>query len=217
MANSIPLKIVSGQEAQFVLTDTIPTNNLGTGVASVTTFLRGDQTYAIPPGTSGVIYLSSNTGDSNTVVNTTAETNFTTNSCNYTLPANIATVNKLIRITAFGKFSTKNGAVGTFTLRLKKGATIIDTLTIALDSFVSNNGFQLLALIQFRSIGVGGTATSNISSIFNGASSGNAASGNGAQAWDTTISNTIQVSAQWGTANASNGITLEQIAFESIN
>ena len=40
------------------LTGLVPTANLGTGSASSTTFLRGDQTYATPAGSSGVVSVA---------------------------------------------------------------------------------------------------------------------------------------------------------------
>lgn len=52
MANATPLKIALGKLKQFLSTDTIPTNNLGTGTVNNTVFLRGDQTWAIPTGSS---------------------------------------------------------------------------------------------------------------------------------------------------------------------
>jgi hypothetical protein len=67
MADKLPLKIAAGQQAQFAATDTVPTANLGTGSASATTFLRGDQSWQVPSGAStglvvaterGFLYLS---------------------------------------------------------------------------------------------------------------------------------------------------------------
>lgn len=45
MANQKPIKLSSGKLKQFISTDTIPTNNLGTGTANDKTYLAGDQTY----------------------------------------------------------------------------------------------------------------------------------------------------------------------------
>jgi len=48
-----PLKKVLGKIIPFSLVDLIPTFNLGTGVASTATFLRGDQTWSTVPAISG--------------------------------------------------------------------------------------------------------------------------------------------------------------------
>lgn len=47
MANAKPFKNASGKVKEFASTDTIPTNNLATGTANSTTYLRGDQTWAV--------------------------------------------------------------------------------------------------------------------------------------------------------------------------
>ena len=46
MATFAPLKYVLGKFISFTSTDTIPTNNLGTGAATNSTYLRGDGTWA---------------------------------------------------------------------------------------------------------------------------------------------------------------------------
>jgi len=168
-----------------------------------------------------VRFLSSNTGNSNTLVNSTAETNFTSNGIAYTMPANTPNVNSLLRFLVYGKFSTKNGSTGTLTIRLKVGSTVYVTNIINPGSGLINSGFQFTGQLQFRSIGVGGTIYSHLMCVFDGAASAGVttyvASSNGTMAIDTTISNVIQMSAQWSTASTSNSITLEQATFEILN
>lgn len=165
--------------------------------------------------------VSINTGDSNTVVNTTSETILSANTTTYIIPANTLTARKIVRIRVWGKFSTKNGSVGTFTFRLKRGTTTLNTIAASLGSAVTNAGALLDSQIQFRTSGSGGTATSHLMGIFDSASSSNQSSfvnsSNGPITWNTTIANTVQFSVQWATADSLNSFTMEQIFFELLN
>lgn len=58
MATKIPLKIEGGNLQQLSSTDTIPVQNLATGAASSSVFLRGDGTWATPSGVVGGNWIS---------------------------------------------------------------------------------------------------------------------------------------------------------------
>lgn len=166
-------------------------------------------------------FLDANTGNSETVVNTTTETDFTSNGTNYIMPANTVKTNSLIRFLVYGRFSTKSGSVGTLTIRLKIGATIYATSIISPGSSAVDQGFQFTGQMQFRTIGVSGTVYSHLLCVFDGAQASGSTtfidSSNGTAAVDTTVSNTIQMSAQWSSADADNSITIEQATFEILN
>ena len=165
-------------------------------------------------------FLSSNTGNSQTVVNTISEINFTDNMTNYTLPVDTLNQYSLLRFLVYGRFSTKGGAVGTLTVRLKINNLVINTNVCSLGSGDSNLGFQFTGQFHTRTLGVSGTVYSHLLCIFNGDSStptSYVSSSNGTNIIDTTAPNTIQMSAQWSNANASNSITIEQVSFEILN
>jgi hypothetical protein len=166
-------------------------------------------------------FLAANTANSNTLNNSTTETNLSTNGCSYDMPANTPNANGLLRFLVYGRFSTKNGAVGTLTIRLKIGSTTLVTCTISPGSSISNSGFQFTGQMQFRTIGASGTVYSHLLCVFDAAgSSGSttyASSSNGTATIDTTVSNTVQMSAQWSTAAVLNTITIEQATFEILN
>jgi len=168
-------------------------------------------------------FLNSNTGNSNTVVSTTTETNFTGNGTNYSMPANTMNANSLLRFLVYGKFGTKGGSVGTLTIRLKIGSLVINTtgIDITPGSNQTDVGFQFTGQIQCRTSGVSGTVASHLLCVFNGAGASAATtfcdSSNGTNTIDTTIANTIQMSAQWATSNANNTITIEQVTMEILN
>lgn len=165
-------------------------------------------------------FLSANSANSQTVSNTTTETNFTTNGTNYPIPANTIKQYSVLRFLVYGRFSTKNGSVGTLSIRLKIGTLVINTNVCDLGSSTTNLGFQFTGQVQCRTSGAGGTIYSHLLCVFNGNSSTPptfASSSNGTNTFDTTISNTIQMSAQWSNANANNSITVEQATFEVLN
>jgi len=207
------------------------TNNIRVAVGTNGQVLIADSTQVggVKWGTASQIsgqtirFLSSNTGNSQTVANTAVETDFTSNSTNYSLPANTVNTNSLVRFLVYGRFSTKSGAVGTLTIRLKIGALVVNSTgtDITPGSSQTDVGFQFTGQIQFRSIGIGGTLYSHLLCVFNGAGSSAATtfvdSSNGTNSVNTTIANTIQMSAQWSTANTANSITIEQATFEILN
>jgi hypothetical protein len=163
------------------------------------------------------ILLGYNTGTSSTLVNSVAESNFTSNGFSYSIAPNTLNVNSILRIAAYGKFSTKNGGVGSLTIRLKIGSVTYNTNALTtLSSAVTNAGIRIDGQFQFRSIGSSGTVHSHLIVNPSGVASVLTTS-NGTASVDTTISNSVQLSAQWSTADVLNNIQLEQITFELLN
>jgi hypothetical protein len=163
--------------------------------------------------TTGIVAV--NTADSNTINNTTTETNFTGTGVTLTVPANSPTVGTKIKVTAFGVIN--RGATGsTLTIRLKIGATTLlasAARTMATDDLV---GFKLEAWITFRTIGSTGTVSCNMLNLFHEGSfvDGSVIASNGTKTWDTTVNQTLQFSAQFGTAQSGTNITIENIEYE---
>ena len=103
----------------------VPTANLGTGTPDATTFLRGDQSWAVPAGTgSGSVtlaYTKALTTDtsSTTVGNTATETTIYT----YSVAGGTLSTDKGLRVTVTGTYTNNSGSNKTLTLYLYYGGT----------------------------------------------------------------------------------------------
>lgn len=168
--------------------------------------------------TPGVLYTSTADG---TIGNSTTETTVIgTGVGTKTLPANFFVAGKTIRVRVFGYYSTKAAPVGTFTLRCKLGSTAIETVTPTLTASMTSRQWSCEFLITCRTTGVSGTVYGQGElRLFTAAATvvGNEALSTATTTIDTTASQTVEVTAQWGTANASNTITGTNAIIEVLN
>lgn len=162
-------------------------------------------------------FLSGSTADSNDVTATAVETNFTTNSTTFVVPENSLQVGSRIRVSFKGRFST-SAVAQTLTFRLKRGAVVI--LATAPRTMVLgavNRGLYGDVIMRVVSIGVGGTIMAGMNILYqetNAFSDGYITPNITNKAFNTTIANTLQFSAQWSTGNVANHIILEDVYFE---
>jgi hypothetical protein len=130
------------------------------------------------------------------LTNSTTETSLLgTGSGSKNLSANFLTVGKTIRISALGSWGYASGSV---TLRLKRSSTVLATLSWTPGGGTSGIVSVLDALLTCRSTGASGTV-----SYFFRHSSGGFVHG-ATVTLDTTLAGDIDVTAQFGTAHASN-------------
>lgn len=171
---------------------------------------------------SGVIYT---TTASTTVANTVTETTLVGSGVGTdTLPTNFLVAGKTVRVSAWGVYST----TGTPTLRYRvrmggiAGTVVLDTAAQTTASGVTNRGWRVDGLITCRTTGAGGTVfgqgSSTVSSAAFAAASGTWDMENTATtAIDTTAAQQVVLSAEWGTASASNTITCSNFMVEVLN
>lgn len=150
-----------------------------------------------------------------TVTNTTTETNF---SPTYIAAASGLTVGRVIRVTARGIYSTLGTSPGNLTVRVKLGSTVIcSNGGPGATAAMTNKGWQIQCDIIVATTGVSGTVEGQGYNLLNTSSST-------AQVLDlentTTVpiditqSQTVQISAQWSVASASNAISIRQFIVE---
>jgi hypothetical protein len=173
---------------------------------------------------SGVVgVIQGSTGNSNTVANTNAETNITSNNFDFVLGPNALITGDRIRITAYARYSTGN-AIRNIQFRFKlNGLTIIATKAIQLPVNQTNKGVWIDAQIAVRTDGPTGTIISGFNVAIGDASSAIAALGDitpsvTTKAIDTSITNTFNFSVQWsgGAPSPTNNITFEEIVYEKL-
>ena len=147
--------------------------------------------------------------------NTTSETTLThTGAGALTLPANFFIAGRSLAIRAGGYFSSI--VTPTLTIKIKYGSTVIATMTGT--SVASTSKTWLLdAVITCRTTGSSGTVFTIANYrelVAAGLNVGNNATGT--VTINTTTSNAISVTAQWGTASASNNINMSNLILEAI-
>lgn len=165
----------------------------------------------------GVVAANTTVPAGNTVANTTTETNFATN---YTIPANDCQPGRVYRITAQGVWGDASTAP-TLNIRVKLGSTQIGSTgaTSVTQTSQTNRTWRVEYAIVCQTTGGSGTVegqgvftrfnTNEQTSVLWGMTTTSAVTVN------TTTSQTLQMSAQWGTADAANTITARQIIIEA--
>lgn len=170
--------------------------------------------------------------DGTAIANTTTETILFPD---ITIPANYMKPNRVLRVTYWGRYSTTGTPTMTFRVRWGGVAGVVVAASGAMvtGSAVTAGMWKVTVDIVCRSVGTAGTffgvgeavmgddATSTVGSATNGqahdfmGSAGVATPSTAAV--DTTADKALSVSAQWGTASASNTITGHVRTLESLN
>lgn len=176
--------------------------------------------------------VGNRTADGTAVANTTTETILATDT---TLDGNYFHPFRLLKLTAFGRYSTTGTPTMTFRVRYGgvSGTVLAASGGITTGSAVSAGIWKVEVYIQCRSVGSSGTvmaigqatmgddAASTVGSATNTHASdfmGSAGVATPATATiDTTASNALSITGQWGTASASNTITCHLLALEALN
>lgn len=141
-----------------------------------------------------------------------------------TFPANSLFIGRTLRIKLSGIISTAAISPGTLRIKVKLGTTVIlDTGAQTITSSLSNMVWRIEASITVRSTGSGSGGSVFAQSAFEHQVTALAAllawamTNTAAVNMDTTISNALDVTATWGTADASNSILCTNCTLESLN
>lgn len=158
-----------------------------------------------------------------TVASTASETTLIgTGVGTVTLPANFFTVGKTIRIGANGHYGTANPA-GTLQIKVKLGTTVIlDTTASTMSNGLSNLAWTIAeTVITCRTTGATGTVMgqgyAEFSTTHTATTIDDFTPNTTAITIDTTASQAISITAQWGTSSASNTITATNVTIEVLN
>jgi len=153
----------------------------------------------------------------NTVANTAVATAFASTG---TIAANSAAVGNVYRVTLYGTYSTAVLAP-TLTLTINVGGTIVTTTaSITTIGGLTNDGWRAEAILIVDTAGAAGVVEAQGYTMFGTAATTaltvlnpNTTTISGI---DFTASNTVSAVVTWGTASASNTITLRQLILEKL-
>jgi hypothetical protein len=161
----------------------------------------------------------------NTVANTTTETALVSGNPAFTAPASFFKVGRTIRICARG-FWSRGASTHTIRLRVKFGSTtFLDSgpFDPNVGGTITNRGWRLDADLTCNTVGAGGTFWPQGEFAYNDDSVSTFQRGRlvmlantATTSYDTTASNALNLTAQWGTASAANTITCSNATAECI-
>lgn len=171
-----------------------------------------------------------------TALNTsTTETSILPGQAKFTLPANFLTyAGQTLRVRAMGRISNIVTTPGTLTFRMKFGSiAVAASQALTLNTTAKTNVTWILDWdMTCRSVGSGTTATFMHSGQWQSESViGSPAAGAGGASshiipltapavgtgFDSTVTNVIDLTAQWSVSNAANSIQLHSYKLESLN
>lgn len=153
-----------------------------------------------------------------TVANSTTETTLIgAGEGSVSLTKNSTLAGKTFKIKGYGVFS--NTSTPTLRLKVKLGSvTVLDSTAVTTTTAASNRLFEFEGVITVRSVGSSGTSFGQ-GKLVEYASTGILfpMANTSTSAVDTTANLAFDVTAQWGSASASNTITLTNLVIEEVN
>ena len=170
-------------------------------------FLRADGTWDSPPGGSSLVYADASVPGGNTVANTVTETAFAST---YTIPADGLTVGTVVRIKVAGVYSTDAAVAPTLTLRFDIGGTTMLSQAITLDIGETNAPFHADITGVVSVSGASGEIEHH--GVLTVDQVDYQLSATSTTSIDTTGTLAVEVTAQWGAADADDTVTLREMA-----
>jgi len=170
----------------------------------------------------GAVYgLYAQTANSTPITNTTTETTLLNGGIGtLSVPANGFKVGDSFRADLGGNISTTNNH--TITIRIKSGSVVLATSGVQTLPNIANGVWSLSINFTIRALGGAGVGSIvtlgnflNIKSS-NGVSEGFAFNTVNSTSFDTTSANTLDITAQWGQASASDNIFTDTFALNKI-
>jgi hypothetical protein len=175
----------------------------------MSTRIETDSYYLNPLGYTRGLFAQ--TANSSPITNTTTETSLVNGGVGtLTVPANAFKTGDSFRAIVAGVVNVGNNQ--TIRIRVKDGSTILADSGIKTISNITNDVFSLNIDFTVRQLGAAGVAsivalgTFHFTKTSNGVTEGFAWNQVNSTTFDTTISNTLDITVQWGAASTSNSI-----------
>lgn len=155
--------------------------------------------------------LFSQTADGPSVGNTLVETSIVgTGVGSLTVPANFFKVGDSFHAKIGGLISTQNNNV--ITVRAKSGSTVLETTGIITLELATNQPWELELDFTIRAIGATGEIKTNGNFVYNRDTNVYVGTVLGdVEVLDTTVPNTLDITAEWGQEDTSDSIVVQQL------